>query len=43
MTELSKSRNELYKKLIHSFQNDADQQVYDKKYSNLCELLNNTK
>lgn len=39
MTELSESRNEFYKKLIHSFQNDADQQVYDKIYSNLCGLL----
>lgn len=39
MTELSESRNEFYKKLIHSFQNDADPQIYDKIYSNLCGLL----
>ena len=39
MTELSESRNEFYKTLIHSLQNDADQQVYDKVYSNLCGLL----
>ena len=39
MTELSESRNEFYEKLIHSFQNDADPQIYDKIYSNLCGLL----
>lgn len=39
MTELSESRNEFYKRLIHSFQSDADQHVYDKIYSNLCGLL----
>ena len=39
MTELSESRNEYYKRLIHSFQSDADQHVSDKIYSNLCGLL----
>lgn len=43
MTELSESRNAFYKKLIHSFRKDADPQIYDNIYSNLCELLNNTK
>lgn len=39
ITELSESRNEFYKKLIHSFQNDANPQIYDKIYSKSLRII----